>query len=123
MQNRAHSACDKYGNQIRGVRQCDCYQQLSESLHGLWYPQAQRPVFLLVFRRERRPHGDAVVSVGSAAVRQDKAVKITQALNDFAIEFRQMSSDEVRKRRNIATNPHAAEFNRSLDLAISAGLL
>jgi hypothetical protein len=69
------------------------------------------------------PVGDGVVSIGTQATRQDRGVKITQALNDFAVEFRQMSSDEVRKRRNIATNPHAAEFNRSLDLAISAGLL
>jgi hypothetical protein len=69
------------------------------------------------------PVGDGVVSIGTQATRQDRGVKITQALNDFAVEFRQMSSDEVRKRRNIATNAHAAEFNRSLDLAISAGLL
>jgi hypothetical protein len=76
-------------------------------------------------RREigNTPVGDGVVSVGTQAVRQDKSVKITQALNDFAIEFRLMSSDEVRKRRNAATNPHAAEWNRNLDLAIAAGLI
>jgi hypothetical protein len=69
------------------------------------------------------PVGDSVVAVGTQAVRQDRSVKITQALNDFAIEFRLMSSDEVRKRRNAATNPHAAEWNRNLDLAIAAGLI
>lgn len=69
------------------------------------------------------PVGDAVSSVGTAAIRQDKSIKITQELNDFAIAYRTMSSAEVRKNSNLATNPNAAAFNRSLDSAIKAGLL
>jgi hypothetical protein len=76
-------------------------------------------------RREigNTPVGDGCVSVGTQAVRQDKSVKITQELNDFAIAYRTMSSADVRKNSNIATNPHAVEWKRNLDLAIAAGLI
>jgi hypothetical protein len=67
--------------------------------------------------------GDAVVAVGTQAVRQDKSIRITQELNDFAIAYRQMSAAEVRKNSTSATNPNAADFVRNTELAIAAGLL
>jgi hypothetical protein len=69
------------------------------------------------------PVPDAVVAIGTQAVHQDKTIRITQELNDFAIAYRTMSSAEVRKNSNLLTNPSAAEWNRKVDLAIAAGLL
>jgi hypothetical protein len=69
------------------------------------------------------PVPDAVVAIGTQVMRQDKTVRITQELNDFAIAYRTMSSSDVRKNSNKATNPNAADFNKSVDLAIAAGLL
>lgn len=67
--------------------------------------------------------GDVVEAFGTQAVRQDRSVKITQELNDFAFAYRAMSATEVRKNSNLATNPHAVEFNRNVNLASRAGIL
>jgi len=69
------------------------------------------------------PVGDAVESVGTDAVRQDRKVKITQELNDFAWEYRAMSAAEVRKNSKVATNPNAATFNKNVADCIAAGLI
>jgi len=67
--------------------------------------------------------GDAVEAVGTQAVRQDRTIRITQELNDFAWAYRAMSSIDVRKNSNLATNPNAASFNQSVADCIAAGLI
>jgi hypothetical protein len=69
------------------------------------------------------PVPDAVVAIGTQAVRQDKTVKITQELNDHAIAYRNMSVADLRRNSTIATNPQAKDFNKKTELAILAGLI
>lgn len=67
---------------------------------------------------------DAVVAVGTAAVRQDKTISITNDMRKFADEYRHTSSADVRKLSSVSSNPHGYKlYQAKLDECIAAGLL
>jgi hypothetical protein len=51
------------------------------------------------------PVPDAVVAIGTQAVRQDKTIRINDDLRAFADAYRRTSSAEVKRMSNAATNP------------------
>jgi hypothetical protein len=70
-----------------------------------------------------QPVGDAVVAIGTQAVRQDKT-RVTQDLREFAQAYRLAPTSEVKKLMSAATNPNGfVEYRTKLDAAIAAGLL
>jgi hypothetical protein len=74
--------------------------------------------------RENTPVGDAVVAVGTQAVRQDKTVKITDEHRSFADAYRRTSTAEVKRMSSAATNPFGYEYYaKLLDECIAAGLI
>jgi hypothetical protein len=67
---------------------------------------------------------DAVVGVGTNAVRQDKTITVTNDLRKFSEEYRHTSSAEVRRLSSPALNPHGYKlYQAKLDECIAAGLL
>jgi hypothetical protein len=67
---------------------------------------------------------DAVVAVGTAAVRQDKTVAITNDLKKFADEYRHTSAADVRRLSSAALNPNGYQlYKMKLDECIASGLL
>jgi hypothetical protein len=77
----------------------------------------------LVREFAEQPVGDAVVAVGTQAVRQDKT-KVTQELREFAQAYRLAPTSEVKKLSSPAMNPIGYElYRKNIDLAIAAGLL
>jgi hypothetical protein len=76
-----------------------------------------------VRERHDNPVGDAVVAIGTQAVRQDKT-RITQELRDFAQAFRLAPTSESKKLMSAAMNPNGYElYRKNIDLCIAAGLL
>jgi hypothetical protein len=74
--------------------------------------------------RENTPVGDAVVAVGTQAIRQDKSIRITDEHRSFADAYRRTSTAEVKKMSSAATNPFGYKYyTKLLDECISAGLL
>jgi len=70
-----------------------------------------------------QPVGDAVVSVGTQAVRQDKT-RVTQELREFAQAYRLAPTSEVKKLSSPAMNPNGYElYRKNIDLCIAAGLI
>jgi hypothetical protein len=68
--------------------------------------------------------GDAVVSIGTEAVRQDKSIRINDDLRAFADAYRRSSTAEVKRMSNAATNPHGhKQYTDLLDACIASGLL
>jgi hypothetical protein len=77
----------------------------------------------LVREFAEQPVGDAVVAIGTQAVRQDKT-RVTQDLREFAQAYRLAPTSEVKKLMSAATNPNGfVEYRTKLDAAIAAGLL
>lgn len=103
--------------ETHSVRECKDRARVDESYRKFLNTNLQREM------GNGNHVGDAVVSVGTQAVRQDRTVKITQALNDFAWAYRGMSCEEVRRKSTPATNPDAVSFNQSVADAIAAGLI
>jgi hypothetical protein len=66
--------------------------------------------------------GDAVVAIGTQAVRQDKT-RVTQELREFAQAYRLAPTSEVKRLMSAATNPSFADYRAKLDAAIACGLL
>jgi hypothetical protein len=67
---------------------------------------------------------DAVVGIGTDAVRQDKSVSITSDLRKFAEEYRHTSAADVRRLSSAALNPNGYKLYRAKwDECILAGLL
>jgi hypothetical protein len=67
---------------------------------------------------------DAVVAIGTAAVRQDTSIVRTADLKNFADVYRHMSSDDVRKQSSPSINPNGyLLFKMKTDECIAAGLL
>lgn len=67
--------------------------------------------------------GDAVVAIGTQAVRQDKT-RATQNLREFAETYRRAPTSEVRKLSSAAMNPNGyKQYQADLDAAIAAGLI
>jgi hypothetical protein len=66
--------------------------------------------------------GDAVVAIGTQAVRQDKT-RVTQDLREFAQAYRLAPTSEVKRLMSTATNPSFADYRAKLDAAIACGLL
>lgn len=66
--------------------------------------------------------GDAVVAIGTQAVRQDKT-RVTQDLREFAQAYRLAPTSEVKRLMSAATNPSFADYRAKLDAAIACGLL
>jgi hypothetical protein len=67
---------------------------------------------------------DAVVAVGTDAVRQDKTIAITNDLKKFADEYRRTSAADVRRLSSAAQNPNGyLLYKMKLDECIASGLL
>jgi hypothetical protein len=67
---------------------------------------------------------DAVVAVGTSAVRQDKSISITNDLRRFVEDYRHASAADVRRLSSPALNPVGFKlYQAKLDEAIAAGLL
>lgn len=67
---------------------------------------------------------DAAVAVGTAAVRQDKSISITNDLRRFADEYRRTSAADVRRLSSAALNPNGYQlYKMKLDECIASGLL
>ncbi len=67
--------------------------------------------------------GDAVVAIGTQAVRQDKT-RVTKDLREFAENYRRASTSEVRRLSSPAMNPNGyKEYQENLNAAINAGLI
>jgi hypothetical protein len=67
--------------------------------------------------------GDAVVAIGTQAIRQDKT-RVTQDLREFAESYRRASTSEVKKLSSPAMNPNGYEqYRKNIDAAIAAGLI
>jgi hypothetical protein len=67
---------------------------------------------------------DGVVAVGTATVRQDKSISITNDLRRFADEYRHTGSSDVRRLSSAALNPNGYQlYKMKLDECIAAGLL
>jgi hypothetical protein len=67
--------------------------------------------------------GDAVVAIGTQAVRQDKT-RATQSLREFAEAYRRASTSEVKKLSSPAMNPNGYEqYRKNIDAVIAAGLI
>jgi hypothetical protein len=67
--------------------------------------------------------GDAVVAIGTQAVRQDKT-RATNNLREFAEAYRRAAMSEVRKLASPAMNPNGyKEYQENLNAAINAGLI
>jgi|HubBroStandDraft_2_1064218.scaffolds.fasta_scaffold02321_1 hypothetical protein len=112
---QAWSEFRQYTN-THSVAECKNRARVDEAYRKFLHTNLQREM-------NDTPVPDAVVAIGTQAVRQDKTVRINEDLRAFAIAYRTMSSAEVRKNSNILTNPNATEWNRKVDLAIAAGLL
>jgi hypothetical protein len=77
----------------------------------------------LVREFAEQPVGDAVVAVGTQAVRQDKT-RVTQELREFAQAYRLAPTSEVKKLSSPAMNPNGYElYRKNIDLCIAAGLI
>jgi hypothetical protein len=64
---------------------------------------------------------DAVSTAGEATSNKPK---MTQELNDFALKFQSMPSDEVRRLKNAGTNPLGYQkFNKQMADCISLGII
>jgi hypothetical protein len=75
-------------------------------------------------RLSEEPVGDRCDAVGTAAIRQDKSVRVTQALRDFAAAYRVIPTSEVRRLSSPAMNPSGYQkFVSDIDSAIAAGLI
>jgi hypothetical protein len=68
--------------------------------------------------------GDAVVAVGTTAVRQDESIRRTEDLRAFADAYRRTSTAEVKRMSSPATNPLGhKQYTDLLDACIAAGLV
>jgi len=68
--------------------------------------------------------GDAVIAVGTQAVRQDKSIKRTEALRLFAKQYSVTPASEIKRLSSPAGNPHAYQnYLADIDACCAAGLL
>jgi hypothetical protein len=78
----------------------------------------------LVREMNDTPVPDAVVAIGTQAVRQDKSVRINDDLRAFADAYRRTSTAEVKRMSTPATNPLGhKQYTDLLDACIASGLL
>jgi hypothetical protein len=70
------------------------------------------------------PVGDACVSVGTTAVRQDTSIRRTEDLRAFADAYRRTATAEVKRLSSPLTNPLGhAQYVDLLDACIASGLI
>jgi hypothetical protein len=70
------------------------------------------------------PVGDAVVAIGTTAVRQDESIRRIEDLRAFADAYRRTSTAEVKRMSSPATNPLGhKQYSDLLDACIAAGLV
>jgi hypothetical protein len=70
------------------------------------------------------PVGDAVVSIGTEAVRQDKSIRINDELRAFADAYRRTSTSEVKRMSSPGSNPFRhKQYTDLLDACIASGLI